>query len=157
MGTRGQMFRLDPHEPSVVGPRRRPRTTLTPSVVLKDGKPLMAFGTPGGDQQDQWTLQFFLNVVDFDMNLQEAIDAANFHSTHFPSSFYPRDAHAGELVVEGRIPEATRKELESRGHKVKAAGDWSGGLVMAVRRETKTGVISGAVSPRGQIGYVMGG
>ena len=115
MGTRGQMFCLDPHQASVVGPRKRPRTTLTPSLVLKDGKPYMVFGTPGGDQQDQWTLQFFLNYVDFGMNLQEAIDAPNFHSDHFPSSFYPRDANAGELVVEGRIPEATRKELEARG------------------------------------------
>ncbi|HVS36988.1 MAG TPA: gamma-glutamyltransferase, partial [Gemmataceae bacterium] len=156
MGTRGQMFRLDPHEASVVGPRRRPRTTLTPSLVLKDGQPYMVFGTPGGDQQDQWTLQFFLNYVDFGMNLQEAIDAPNFNSTHFPSSFYPRDAHAGELVVEGRIPEATRKELEARGHKVKVAGDWSGGLVMAVQTERKTGTISGAASPRGQLAYVMG-
>ncbi len=156
MGTRGQMFRLDPHEASVVGPRRRPRTTLTPSLVLKDGRPFMVFGTPGGDQQDQWTLQFFLNYVDFGMNLQEAIDAPNFNSTHFPSSFYPRDAHAGELVVEGRIPEATRKELEARGHKVKAAGDWSGGMVMAVQTERKTGVIGGAASPRGELAYVMG-
>ncbi len=156
MGTRGQMFRLDPHEAGVVGPRRRPRTTLTPSLVLKDGKPFMVFGTPGGDQQDQWTLQFFLNYVDFGMNLQAAIDAANFNSTHFPSSFYPRDAHASELVVEGRIPEATRKELEARGHIIKVAGDWSGGMVMAVQTERKTGVISGAASPRGELAYVMG-
>jgi gamma-glutamyltranspeptidase/glutathione hydrolase len=157
MGTRGQMFRLDPHEAGVIAPRKRPRTTLTPSLVLKDGKPYMVFGTPGGDQQDQWTLQFFLNYVDFGMNLQEAIDAPVFHSTHFPSSFYPRDAHAGEMVAEDRIAEATRKELEARGHKVKAVGPWgSGGLVMAVQLEGKTGVLSGAVSPRGQIGYVTG-
>ena len=123
---------------------------------MKDGKPWMVFGTPGGDQQDQWTLQFFLNYVEFGMSIQEAIDAATFHSTHFPSSFYPREAKAGGLVLEGRIPEATRKELEARGHKVKEAGAWANGKVMGVHIEQKTGVLSGGVSPRGQIGYVTG-
>jgi gamma-glutamyltranspeptidase/glutathione hydrolase len=156
MGTRGQMFRLDPHDVGVVAPHKRPRTTLSPSLVYKDGKPFQVFGTPGGDQQDQWTLQFFLNHVDFEMNLQQAIDAPSFHSVHFPSSFYPRGAKPGGLVLEGRIPEATRKELEARGHKVQMAGDWANGKVMAVELNSKTGVLSGAVSPRGQIGYVMG-
>jgi gamma-glutamyltranspeptidase/glutathione hydrolase len=156
MGTRAQMFRLDPHDVGVIAPHKRPRTTLTPSLVLKDGQPWMVFGTPGGDQQDQWTLQFFLNYVDLDLNLQQAIDAASFHSEHFPSSFYPRGAKPGRLVLEGRIPEATRKELEARGHKVQMASDWAHGKVMAVRLDQKNGVLSGAVSPRGQIGYVMG-
>jgi gamma-glutamyltranspeptidase/glutathione hydrolase len=156
MGTRAQMFHLDPHHAGALVPRKRPRTTLTPSLVLKDGKPWMVFGTPGGDQQDQWTLQFFLNYVDFGMDLQEAIDKPTFHSIHFPSSFYPHDAKAGGLVLEGRIPEATRKELEARGHKIKKAGDWANGKVMAVRIDDKNGVLAGAVSPRGQIGYVMG-
>jgi gamma-glutamyltranspeptidase/glutathione hydrolase len=156
MGTRGQMFFLDPHRPAVIAPHKRPRTTLTPSLVLKDGKPFMVFGTPGGDQQDQWTLEFFLNYVDFGMNLQAAIDAPSFHSTHFPSSFYPRDAHAGQMVVEDRIPKATVEELEARGHKVRTTGGWVNGKVMAVQLERKTGVLSGAVSPRGQIGYVSG-
>jgi gamma-glutamyltranspeptidase/glutathione hydrolase len=156
MGTRGQMFDLDPHRPGVVAPRKRPRTTLTPSLVLKDGKPHMAFGTPGGDQQDQWTLVFFLNVVDFGMNLQQAIDAASFHTTHFPSSFYPRRARPGEVVVEGRIPAATRKELEARGHKVTVTRDWANGMVMAVQVGPRPGVLAGAVSPRGQTGYVTG-
>jgi gamma-glutamyltranspeptidase/glutathione hydrolase len=155
MGTRGQMFWLDPHRANVVAPRKRPRTTLTPSLVLKEGKPWLVFGTPGGDQQDQWTLQFFLNVVDFGMNLQEAVDAANFHSVHFPSSFYPRKATAGGVVVEGRIPAATRQALEARGHKVKAAGPWSGGRVMAVHLAAN-GTLSGAASPRGQLAYVTG-
>jgi gamma-glutamyltranspeptidase/glutathione hydrolase len=156
MGTRGQMFDLDPHRAGVVMPHKRPRTTLTPSLVMKDGKPWMVFGTPGGDQQDQWTLQFFLNYTDFGMDLQEALDKPSFHSIHFPSSFYPREAVAGGLVVEGRIPEATRKELEARGHKLKVTGDWSNGKVMAVRLDEKHGVLHGGVSPRTQIGYVMG-
>ncbi len=156
MGTRGQMFFLDPHRANVIAPHKRPRTTLTPSLVLKGGKPLMVFGTPGGDQQDQWTLQFFLNHVDFGMDLQAALDAPNFHSEHFPSSFYPREAKAGELVVESRVPEATQRELEARGHKIHPTGAWSNGKVMAVKLDAKNGVLSGAVSPRGQIGYVSG-
>jgi gamma-glutamyltranspeptidase/glutathione hydrolase len=156
MGTRGQMFDLDPHRPGVVAPRKRPRTTLTPSLVLKAGKPYMVFGTPGGDQQDQWTLQFFLNFVDFRMNLQEAIDVPTFHTTHFPSSFYPRQAIPGGLVVEARIPEATRKQLAARGHKVKATGPWANGIVMAVHLGPRPGVLSGGVSPRAEIGYVTG-
>jgi gamma-glutamyltranspeptidase/glutathione hydrolase len=156
MGTRGQMFYLDPHHASALVPRKRPRTTLTPSLVLKDGKPWMVFGTPGGDQQDQWTLQFFLNYVDFGMDLQEAIDRPTFHSIHFPSSFYPHDAKAGGLVLEGRIPEATRKELTARGHKVRVGGNWANGKVMAVRLDHEKGTLAGGVSPRGQIGYVMG-
>jgi len=156
IGTRGQLFYLDPHHANVIAPHKRPRTTLTPSLVMKDGKPWMVFGTPGGDQQDQWTLQFFLNYVDFGMDLQEAIDKPTFHSVHFPSSFYPRDAVAGGLVVEGRIPEATRKELEARGHRLRVTGDWSNGKVMAVRLDAANGVLYGGVSPRTQIGYVMG-
>jgi gamma-glutamyltranspeptidase/glutathione hydrolase len=156
MGTRGQMFYIDPHNAGVVAPRKRPRTTLTPSLVLKDGRPWMVFGTPGGDQQDQWTLQFFLNYVNFGMDLQLAIDRPTFHSIHFPSSFYPHGAKAGGLVLEGRIPEGVRKELAARGHKVQVKGDWANGKVMAVRLDREKGVLAGAVSPRGQIGYVMG-
>jgi len=156
MGTRGQMFNLRPGHPNCVEPRKRPRTTLTPSLALKDGKPLMVFGTPGGDQQDQWTLQFFLNVVDLGMNLQEAVDQPTFHTLHVPSSFYPHDAVPGGLVVEGRIPESTRQELARRGHVVQTTGDWVNGKVMAVQRDATKGTMTGAVSPRGQIGYVAG-
>ncbi len=156
MGMRGQMLYLDPHHATALLPRRRPRTTLTPSLVLKDGQPFMVFGTPGGDQQDQWTLQFFLNTVDFGMNLQEAIDQPTFHSVHFPSSFYPHEARAAGAVVEGRIPENVRRDLEARGHRVSVTGDWANGKVMAVRFDRKNGVIHGAVSPRTQIGYVCG-
>jgi gamma-glutamyltranspeptidase/glutathione hydrolase len=156
MGTRGQMFDLDPHRPGAIAPHKRPRTTLTPSLALKDGKPYLAFGTPGGDQQDQWTLQFFLNVVDHGMSLQQAIDAASFHITHFPSSFYPRRATPGGLVVESRIGEATRKDLLARGHKLTTTREWSNGMVMAVQHGLRPGVLAGAVSPRGETGYVSG-
>jgi gamma-glutamyltranspeptidase/glutathione hydrolase len=156
MGTRGQIFYLDPHHPGALMPRKRPRTTLTPSLVLKDGQPYMVFGTPGGDQQDQWTLQFFLNCVEFGMDLQEAVDRPSFHSIHFPSSFYPHEARPGGLVLESRIPKATRSELEARGHKLRVVGDWAHGKVMAVRFDDKHRVLAGAVSPRHMIGYVTG-
>ncbi|MFO0879327.1 MAG: gamma-glutamyltransferase family protein [Gemmataceae bacterium] len=156
MGTRGQMFDLDAHRPNVLAPRKRPRTTLTPTLALRDGRPYLAFGTPGGDQQDQWTLQFFLNVVDHGMNLMQAIDAASFHTTHFPSSFYPRKATAGGLVVESRIPAETRQALEALGHKVTTTGDWSNGMVMAVQAGPVPGTLAAGVSPRGETGYVSG-
>ena len=85
LGTRAQMFTLEPGLPATLAPGKRPRTTLSPSLALRDGEPYLAFGTPGGDQQDQWTLAFFLNHVHFGMNLQQAIDAAEFHTRHFPS------------------------------------------------------------------------
>jgi gamma-glutamyltranspeptidase/glutathione hydrolase len=156
LGTRAQMFSLDPGHPNVVQPGKRPRTTLTPSLVTKDGRPWMVFGTPGGDQQDQWTLQFFLNVVDFGMSVQEALDAPTFHSQHFPSSFYPRAQHPGLVVVEGRIREPTREALRQRGHRVEATGDWANGRVLAIRTDPARGLIFGGASPRLETGYAIG-
>lgn len=156
LGTRGQMFYLDYSHANSLVPHKRPRTTLTPSLALKDGEPFMVFGTPGGDCQDQWTLQFFLNYIDFGMNLQEAIDAPTFHTQHFPSSFYPHSAFPGRIVVEGRIPESARAVLVERGHDLRVGGDWSHGKVLAIRFEPKTGVVAGAASPRGEIGYAIG-
>ena len=155
LGTRGQMFLLDPAHPNSLQPGKRPRSTLTPSLVTKDGRPFMVFGTPGGDCQDQWTLQFFLNYVDHRMDLQEAIDAPSFHSMHFRNSFYPREVRPGVMAVEGRIPESVRSELERRGHTVEAIGDWVNGQVLAVRFDPDTGLISGAASPRGP-SYAIG-
>jgi gamma-glutamyltranspeptidase/glutathione hydrolase len=155
LGTRAQMFMLDPEHPNCLEPGKRPRTTLTPSLVTKGGRPWMVFGTPGGDCQDQWTLQAFVNYVDFGMNLQQAIDAPNFHSAHFRNSFYPREERPGVMVVEGRIAEKVSKELEKRGHKVEVTGDWVNGSVLAIRFDENTGLISGAASPRGQ-SYAMG-
>ncbi len=155
LGTRGQMFMLDAAHPNSLQPGKRPRSTLTPSLVTKDGRPWMVFGTPGGDCQDQWTLQFFLNYVDFGMDLQEAVDAPTFHTMHFRNSFYPRQVRPGVMAVEGRIPEAIRRELEARGHTVEAVGDWSNGQVVAVRFDAETGLMSGAASPRG-VAYCVG-
>ena len=156
LGTRGQMFYLNPERPNALAPRKRPRATLTPSLVTRDGAPFMVFGTPGGDCQDQWTLQFFLNYVDFDRNLQEALDAPTVHSVHFPSSFYPREAYPGRVVVEGRIPRQVIAELKRRGHEVVVTDDWVNGKVMAIRYDQTHGVIQGGVSPKGNIGYALG-
>jgi gamma-glutamyltranspeptidase/glutathione hydrolase len=155
LGTRGQMFYLDPRHANALQPGKRPRTTLTPSLALRDGEPWLAFGTPGGDQQDQWTLQFFLNVVDFGMELQEALDAPTVQSTHFPGSFYPHASTPGGVRAESRLSVEVLDELRGRGHKVDLDGPWSHGQVTAVARE-RNGVLSGAASPRGRVAYVMG-
>jgi gamma-glutamyltranspeptidase / glutathione hydrolase len=155
LGTRGQMFYLDERHANSLAPRKRPRTTLSPSLALRQEQPWLAFGTPGGDQQDQWSLQFFLNVVDFGMDLQEALDAPTVQTTHFPGSFYPHKADPGGVRVESRIGADVREELAARGHKVNVDGPWSHGQVTVVAREAN-GVVSGAASPRGRVAYVMG-
>ena len=109
---------------------------------------MLSFGSPGGDAQDQWALQFLLNFVEFGMSLQEAVEAPTFWSTHWPSSFYPRQAIAGGLHVESRIPAKVRRELTGRGHKVKVEDPWRGGNTLAAMIDAKTGVRSAAASPR---------
>jgi len=156
LGTRLQVFSLDPPHANALLPGKRPRTTLTPSLVLKDGSPFMVFGTPGGDQQDQWTLQFFLNCIDFNMNMQAAVDAPNFHSTHFPSSFYPHGAQPGGLVIESRVGEPAISALREKGHQVQVAGEWSNGRVVGIGFDAQSRVMSGVASPRMETGYAMG-
>jgi gamma-glutamyltranspeptidase/glutathione hydrolase len=158
LGTRGQMFYLDESHPERLEPGKRPSTTLTPSLALAEaeGLPHLAFGTPGGDCQDQWTLQFLLNFVHFGMNLQEAIDAPTVHSRDFASSFYPHDAHPGEMGAEDRIAPEAIGELRARGHLVHLDPAWSHGGVLAVALDPATGVVSGAASPRPGQAYAMG-
>jgi gamma-glutamyltranspeptidase/glutathione hydrolase len=154
LGTRAQMFTLEPGLPATLAPGKRPRTTLSPSLALRDGEPYLAFGTPGGDQQDQWTLAFFLNHVHFGMNLQQAIDAAEFHTRHFPSSFYPRESAPRTIDVEARVGESVLAELRRRGHEVVVYPPWSLGRVSAVAR--RGGLLYGAANPRGMQGYAAG-
>ena len=154
LNSRAQMFWLEEGRPASLEPGKRPRTTLSPSMTLKDGKPYMAFGTPGGDQQDQWQTNFFLRHVHFGMNLQESIDAPSWHSEHFPGSFYPRVAAPGKLVVEGRFPQATVDELRRRGHDVVVGEDWSEGRMCAAAQED--GVLKAGANPRGMQGYAVG-
>ena len=154
LNSRAQMFWLEEGRPATLEPGKRPRTTLSPSMTLRDGKPYMAFGTPGGDQQDQWQTSFFLRHVHHGLNLQEAIDAPSWHSEHFPSSFYPRAATPGKLVLEGRFPKTTVDELRRRGHLVEVGGDWSEGRLCAVSQED--GILKAAANPRGMQGYAVG-
>ena len=158
LGTRMQMFWLEEGLPSSLEPGKRPRSTLSPSMAFKDGEPYMAFGTPGGDQQDQWSTLMLLHHVDHGMNLQEAIDCPAFHTEHQPSSFYPRAARPGVVAIEGRFPEATRAALAERGHQLVVGGPWSEGRLSGCAREsTAEGmVLKAAANPRGMQGYAIG-
>ncbi len=155
LGTRMQMFYLDEDHPNALAPGKRPRTTLTPSLVLQEGKPFLAFGTMGLDQQDQWTLQFFLNVVEFGMSLQEAIEAPKFSSLHFPSSTYPHTANPGVLRMEGRIPYEVRRALQTKGHQIVIQPDWIEGYVVGVQVDENHGIVCGGADPRGEMASLM--
>jgi gamma-glutamyltranspeptidase/glutathione hydrolase len=154
LGTRAQMFTLTPGLASTLAPGRRPRTTLSPGLALRDGEPYLAFGTPGGDQQDQWSLAFFLNHVVYGMNLQEAIDAPAFHTDHFPSSFYPRASVPRSLAIESRAGSDVVDALRARGHDVSVRPPWSLGRMSAVARSG--GFLYAAANPRGMQGYAIG-
>lgn len=156
LGTRAQMFWLEPGLPSSLVPGRRPRTTLSPSLALRDGLPSLAFGTPGGDQQDAWQLCFWLAHTVGRANLQAAIDAPAWHTTAFPGSFHPRSWQPGGLVVESRLGKLTIKELTARGHLVVDAGPWSLSRVSAVARDPLTGLLRAGANARGMQGYAAG-
>jgi gamma-glutamyltranspeptidase/glutathione hydrolase len=156
LGTRAQMCWLEEGLASSLRPGTRPRTTLSPSLALRDGEPCLAFGTPGGDAQDQWTLQFLLAHVRFGLDLQEAIDAPAFQSDHFPSSFWPRRAFPGKLVVEAGHDPATIVGLRDRGHLVEVAEPWSLGRTCAAGRDPATGFLVAAANPRGRQAYAVG-
>ncbi len=152
--TRGQMFWLVEGTPASLAPRKRPRTTLTPSLALRDGEPYMVFGTPGGDQQDQWSLHLFLRHVHHGMNLQEAIDSPEFHTAHFPASFYPRGSRPGHLALEGRFPDKTRTALSKRGHEIEVNPDWSIGRATAAAKDGNR--LKAAANPRFMQAYAAG-
>ena len=154
LGTRAQMFTLTPGLPNSLAPGKRPRTTLSPGLALRGGEPYLAFGTPGGDQQDQWPLGFFLNHVLFGMNLQEAIDAPAFHTSAFPSSFYPRQSVPLAVEAEDRAGGQVIGELRERGHDVAVRPAWSLGRVSAVARSD--GLLYAAANARGMQGYAVG-
>ena len=154
LGSRAQMFWLEENHPAALAPGKRPRTTLSPTMCLRDGEPYMAWGSPGGDQQDQWTTQFFLRHVHANMNLQEAIDAPAWHSEHFPISFWPRTSRPGVLVVEDRVPKATVDTLERRGHVVETGPAWSEGRLTAASKLGRRR--RAAANPRGMQGYAAG-
>jgi gamma-glutamyltranspeptidase/glutathione hydrolase len=154
LGTRAQMFWLDDDHPSGLAPGKRPRTTLSPSFALKDGVPWLAFGTPGGDSQDQWPLFVLLRHLHYGLNLQEAIDLPMFETYHFPNSFWPRDSVPGQLCLEGRFTARTVKALRERGHRVEQGEPWSIGRMMAVAKEGP--ILKGAASSRFMQTYAVG-
>ncbi|NND18376.1 MAG: gamma-glutamyltransferase family protein [Silicimonas sp.] len=155
LNTRAQMFWLDEGLPTSLAPGKRPRTTLSPSMArLGDGTRL-AFGTPGGDQQDQWQLVFLLRLVHQEMNLQEAIDAPLYHTLHLQSSFFPRGSQPGHLLVEPSIGAETIGRLRARGHKVEVSAPWSAGRLSAVSRRPD-GLLKGAATPRLMQAYAIG-
>jgi gamma-glutamyltranspeptidase/glutathione hydrolase len=156
LGSRMQMFWLEEGLASSLAPGRRPRTTLTPTMVLRDGEPVMACGSPGGDQQDQWQLLFLLRTLVQGQGLQEAIDAPAWHTTSFPGSFYPRETEPGVVVVEDRLGSDTIADLERRGHRVRVSDPWSLGRLCAVTRDPESGVLRAGANPRGMQGYAVG-
>ena len=156
LGTRLQMMWLDEDLPSALRPGRRPRTTLTPTLVLRDGEPVLACGSPGGDQQDQWQLLFLLRVLVGGLELQQAIDAPALHTLSMPGSFWPRTWSPGRSVVEDRLGEELIAGLEARGHEVVRGGDWTLGRLSCVMREPGTGILRAAANSRGAQGYAAG-
>ncbi len=156
LGTRAQMFTLDEGLPNALQGGKRPRTTLSPSLLVRGEEPWLAFGTPGGDQQDQWSLNFFLAHAIFGLNLQEAIDAPMFHTRHFPSSFFPHDSSPGQLSLEDRVEASMAQELRARGHDLVLEDPWSLGRLCVVGRDPKTGQLLAAANPRGMQGYAVG-
>jgi gamma-glutamyltranspeptidase/glutathione hydrolase len=155
LGTRAQMFWLEEGLASSLKPGTRPRTTLSPGLALRQGEPYLAWGTPGGDQQEQWALHAFLRHVDLAMNLQEAIDAPEFHTDHLISSFFPRDLVPKSLALESRFDSRTIRDLQRRGHDVSLWPAWSAGRVTAVAREPD-GLLRAGANPRGMQGYAVG-
>lgn len=154
LGTRAQMFNLDPDHPNHVEGGKRPRTTLSPSLALRSGEPRLAFGTPGGDQQDQWTLEFFLAHAVFGLDLQASIDAPMFHTSHFPSSFAPHGAHPGRVHVEPLPGPNVLADLRRKGHDVMEAEPWSLGRTCVVARSGD--VLSAAANARGAQALAVG-
>lgn len=155
VSTRGQMFSLDARHPNAIAPAKRPRTTLTPTLALRQGEPYLVFGTPGGDHQDQWALHAFLRHVHYGMNLQEAVDAPSFFTDHAPCSFYPREWVPGHLAIEDTFPRATLAELDRRGHRLDICGRWGhyNSMTMASRLGK---MLKAAASPRRMQCYAIG-
>ena len=153
--TRGQMYWLDERLPSHLAPGRRPRTTLTPTLITRDGRPILGLGSPGGDQQDQWALGLILRHLVQGLGIQAAIDAPLFHSGHYVYSFAPRTYTPRVLHIEGRVDEATRDELARRGHVLNVQPDWALGRLCAAGF-TRRGLVRAAATPRFMQAYAVG-
>lgn len=155
LNTRGQMFWLDEGLPTSLAPGRRPRTTLSPSMAAHEDGRVLAFGTPGGDQQDQWQLSLFLHLVHHRLNLQEAIDAPLFHTGHAQGSFYPRVARPGHLMAEPAFGAKVLSALRGKGHALEVSEPWAIGRLTAALRE-QGGLLRAAATPRLMQAYAIG-
>ena len=145
---RGDYYSLVPGEANALAPGKRPRSTLQSTLVMKDAQPFMIVGSPGGDDQVFRTMQTLLNVVDFGMNVQEAIEAPRWATRSFPASPFPHTMYPGEMSVEQRVPEAVRTALIARGHKLRVGGAWTMGSLAAIVVDPKTGVLNAGTDPR---------
>jgi gamma-glutamyltranspeptidase/glutathione hydrolase len=145
---RGDYYSLVAGEANALAPGKRPRSTLQSTLIMKDGKPFMIVGSPGGDDQVFRTMQTLLNVVDFGMNVQEAIEAPRWATRSFPASPFPHTMYPGDMSVEARVPEAVRQALIQRGHKLKVGGAWTMGSLAAIVVDPRTGVLSAGTDPR---------
>ncbi|HEV7649790.1 MAG TPA: gamma-glutamyltransferase [Actinophytocola sp.] len=155
LGTRAQVMSLDAGHPNALAPGKRPRTTLSPTLVERDGEPYLAFGTPGGDRQDQWTLEFFLAVADAGLDTQAGTESVAFHTDQVPSSFVPHESRPHTMVVEQTIGDQVIAELRQRGHEVEVVSPLSLGKVCAVGRSGTDGTVFAAASPRGPQPYAV--
>ena len=150
LSVRMMTFYLEPeHHPNVVAPFKRPRTTLTPSMAFRNGKPWMAFGTMGGDNQGQWLLQYYLCVAAFGMSIPEAIEAPRLSSEHTPGFFAPHASEPNRVRIEPRFGVKVLDELRRRGHELDVAPDWTEGFVSAATFDEDTGLIEAGCDPRG--------
>lgn len=146
---RGDYYSLTPGEARSLEPGKRPRSTLQSTLVMKDGRPWLITGSPGGDDQIQRTVQTLMNMIDFGMNVQQAIEAPRWSTSSFASSVFPHNmSHPGSLSVESRIPEAFQQALQAKGHKLQPVGAWSLGSNAAIAIDPKTGVLSAGADPR---------
>jgi gamma-glutamyltranspeptidase/glutathione hydrolase len=148
LGTRLQSFVTTPGHANTLAPGKRPRVTLSPTIVLKDGKPVLALSTPGGDNQDQALLQTLLNIIDFGMTPQAAVESPRFQTEHFYASFANHEFVPGKLNVESRLPRETIEALIALGHKVNVSGPWSNASAPTVIHMIADGVLEGAADPR---------
>ncbi|HMF95820.1 MAG TPA: gamma-glutamyltransferase, partial [Vicinamibacterales bacterium] len=145
---RGDYYSLVEGEANALAPGKRPRSTLQSTLVMKDSQPFMIVGSPGGDDQVFRTLQTLLNVVEFGMNVQQAIEAPRWATRSFPASPFPHTMYPGEMSVEQRVPQAVRDSLIARGHKLRVSGPWTMGSLAAIVVDPKTGVLSAGTDPR---------
>ncbi len=156
LGNRLMTFYLEPaNHPNIVAPNKRPRTTISPTLVHRDAIPWMVYGSMGGDQQDQWMLQFILNRAVFDMTIAQAIEAPKFSSHHVPGFFAPHERFPNRINIEPRVGESVIKGLASRGHEIERVPDWTEGFLLAIERDPQTGVLEAGYDPRGAKGDVF--